>query len=88
MLAFCDSMARLEDTNLLYRGGEAGLSFARSEARRISEIRDVGGRIRELAALNKEMIRRGLSPGGSADMLALAFLLERWRKLAKTAISK
>ena len=88
VLAFCDSMARLEDTNLLYRGGEAGLSFARSEARRISEIRDAGGRIRELAALNKEMIRRGLSPGGSADMLALAFLLERWRKLAKTAISK
>ena len=29
--------------------------------------------------LDDDLIRRGLSPGGSADILALAFLLERWR---------
>lgn len=78
-LAFCDSMARLEDTNLLHRGGREGLDHARAEASRIAGIDDLEMRIRELRLLDDDMIRRGLSPGGSADMLALAFLLERWR---------
>ena len=78
-LAFCDSMARLEDTNLLHRGGKEGLDHARSEASRIACIDDHVIRIRELRLLDDDLIRRGLSPGGSADILALAFLLERWR---------
>ena len=72
-------MARLEDTNLLHRGGREGLDHARAEASRIAGIDDLEMRIRELRLLDDDMIRRGLSPGGSADMLALAFLLERWR---------
>jgi triphosphoribosyl-dephospho-CoA synthetase len=35
-----------------------------------------------LHALDRELIARGLSPGGSADMLALAFLLEHWRNIS------
>ena len=76
-LAFCDSMARLEDTNLLHRGGLDGLDFARSEASRIAAAGEYDERISGLEALDAEMIRRNLSPGGSADMLALAFFLER-----------
>jgi triphosphoribosyl-dephospho-CoA synthetase len=34
-----------------------------------------------LSTLDRELIARGLSPGGSADMLALAFLLERWQTI-------
>ena len=75
-LALCDSMARLEDTNLLHRGGMQGLEYVRSEARRIKELPE-DLRISELEALDDEMIKRGLSPGGNADMLALAFLLEK-----------
>jgi len=78
-LAFCDIMARLEDTNLLHRGGPDGLAFARDEAARISSICDYDERIRELADLDEEMISRNLSPGGSADMLALAFFINRLR---------
>jgi hypothetical protein len=32
--------------------------------------------------MDRIMILRNLSPGGSADMLALAFLLESWRDLS------
>ena len=82
-LAFCDSMARLEDTNLLHRGGPQGLDYARSQAERISALSSFEERISELAELDGEMTKRGLSPGGSADMLALAFLLLKWRRLTE-----
>jgi triphosphoribosyl-dephospho-CoA synthetase len=39
-------------------------------------------RIEALNGLDRELISRKLSPGGSADMLALAFLLDRWHVLS------
>lgn len=76
-LALCDSMASLEDTNLLHRGGAEGLKFTKEKASEISEL-PVPERISALSELDNEMIERNLSPGGSADMLALAFLLGSW----------
>lgn len=76
-LALCDSMARLEDTNLLHRGGAEGLRFAKEKASAISSL-PVTDRISALRELDREMIDRNLSPGGSADMLAIAFLLKSW----------
>ena len=76
-LALCDSMASLEDTNLLHRGGAEGLKFTKEKASGISEL-PVPERISALSELDNEMIERNLSPGGSADMLALAFLLGSW----------
>ena len=78
-LALCDSMAALEDTNLLHRGGPGGLGYVLDAAGRISAMPEEE-RVRELRELDKELINRGLSPGGSADMLVLAFLLERWKE--------
>ncbi|MBR3329819.1 MAG: citrate lyase holo-[Mogibacterium sp.] len=80
-LALCDSMAVLEDTNLLHRGGRDGLEYVRDEAARISAM-PPDERIDALHAFDRELISRGLSPGGSADMLALAFLLERWKTIS------
>ena len=80
-LALCDSMAVLEDTNLLHRGGKAGLDYVRNEASRISAM-PPDERAEALIALDWELISRDLSPGGSADMLALAFLMERWKALS------
>lgn len=81
VLALCDSMAALEDTNLLHRGGPDGLRYVRESASHISAM-PPEERIRELHALDRELIDRGLSPGGSADMLAAALLLERWQSLS------
>ena len=80
-LALCDSMASLEDTNLLHRGGLEGLRYVRQAAARISGI-PADERVDALHELDIELIKRRLSPGGSADMLALAFLLERWKDMS------
>lgn len=80
-LTLCDSMSSLEDTNLLHRGGRDGLEYVRREAGRISMMPEAD-RIEALQGLDREMISRNLSPGGSADMLALAFLLERWQTIS------
>lgn len=68
LIALCD------DTNLLHRGGEEGLCFAQREARRILDA-PKQERQALAAVLDDEFIRRNLSPGGSADLLALARLL-------------
>lgn len=81
-LALIDVMIVLEDVNLLHRGGEDGLRFARENALRIAMLPE-NERINALRALDREMIERNLSPGGAADMLALGFLLDAWRTLSK-----
>ena len=80
VMALCDCMARLEDTNLLHRGGIEGLDHVRKAAGEISEL-PVDERVKALRELDSDLIARGLSPGGSADMLALALLLERRQEL-------
>ena len=80
-LAFCDMMTLLDDTNLLHRGGQDGLEFVKKAAAEIAAM-PAADRLLALSELDSEMIMRNLSPGGSADMLALAFLLERWRVMS------
>ncbi len=73
------SMAHLEDTNLYHRGGEAGAAYVRGEAAKIltapPEAREALAR-----SLDDELIRRNLSPGGSADLLALALFLQELKE--------
>ena len=76
-LALCDCMARLEDTNLLHRGGSEGLEYTKERAASICAL-SASERTQALEELDKDMIDRNLSPGGSADMLAIAFLLVNW----------
>lgn len=71
------SISRLDDTCLLSRGGADGLSFMQ---RRALEILHCGGAASVqgsalLARLCAEAARLRLSPGGSADMLALTIFL-------------
>ena len=81
-LALCDTMAILNDTNLLHRGGREGLLYAQTEAARIAAL-PIERREEALRVLDAAFIRRNLSPGGSADMLALGFLLTAWRTLSE-----
>lgn len=77
-------IAAVDDTNLLHRGGPIGLAFARSAACRFL----TGGGIahadwrRQAAAIHRDFVRRRLSPGGAADLLAMTLFVdacERWR---------
>ncbi len=64
----------VDDTSLYKRGGEDGVKYARSYAARLIE----GGKIpkrEELVAMDAEFIKRGLSPGGCADLLAITYFL-------------
>lgn len=69
-------MEYLPDTNLLWRGGEAGLAFVRQSAAVFNE----GGGVanpdwrESLLLLHRSFIERNLSPGGSADLLAATVL--------------
>jgi triphosphoribosyl-dephospho-CoA synthase len=68
------------DTNLVSRGGPAGLDYVREAARAL--LRDGGvlhpdGRDR-LMALDEALIERNLSPGGSADLLSVTCFLARF----------
>jgi triphosphoribosyl-dephospho-CoA synthase len=70
-------IAALEDTNILYRGGRAGLRFARESARRFLYAGGVERPDWEAGALavHRAFVRRRLSPGGSADLLAAAWFV-------------
>ncbi len=67
-------IAALDDTNLLHRGGVAGLRFAQRAARDFLARGGVGAhdwRARA-AALHRAFVARRLSPGGAADLLAMS----------------
>ena len=69
--ALFEIMARTADTNVLFRGGKPALNFVRRNA--AAALALPGGDLAaEAARLDREFIRRGISPGGCADLLALA----------------
>ncbi|SFN82240.1 triphosphoribosyl-dephospho-CoA synthase MdcB [Sphingomonas sp. OK281] len=68
----------VDDTNLLYRGGAEGLAFAQARARAFLDaggVRDIGWRGRA-TAMHEDFTARRLSPGGCADLLAIALFVE------------
>ena len=76
--SFFALLEAMEDTNLLYRGGAAGLRFAQEQA---AEFLKHGGikqaRWRErAAAVHRAFVARRLSPGGCADLLAITLFLD------------
>ena len=70
-------MAEVEDTNVLHRAGETGLKLVQGEARKVIAL---GGAYHEdgiqaIEALDHLLIQENISPGGSADLLAVAAML-------------
>ncbi len=73
-------MAHTEDTNLYHRGGAEGAAFVKVQTAAILAA-PMERRIALTQALDEALIDRWLSPGGSADLLALALFLgklPRW----------
>jgi triphosphoribosyl-dephospho-CoA synthase len=72
-------LGEVADTNILHRGGLAGLRFARDQARAFLREGSVGRPVwREHAkAVHQAFVARNLSPGGCADLLATTLFLDR-----------
>jgi triphosphoribosyl-dephospho-CoA synthase len=70
-------IACVADSNLLWRGGREGLAFAQRHARRFLARGGVLAPDWQAAAvaLHRGFVARGLSPGGSADLLAVTLFL-------------
>jgi len=68
------------DTNLVSRGGLAGLDFVRDYARRL--LREGGALapdgLEKMAEFDDLLIARHLSPGGAADLLGLTWFLAQF----------
>lgn len=76
------AMERTEDSTLVYRGGPEGLRYVQQQARLLRDCPDET-LPQALERLDEDLIRRNLSPGGSADLLALTLFwhsarVERW----------
>jgi triphosphoribosyl-dephospho-CoA synthase len=69
-------MEYLPDTNLLWRGGEAGLEFVRESAAEFNRDGGVAkpGWQQRLLELHHDCVARNLSPGGSADLMAATWV--------------
>jgi triphosphoribosyl-dephospho-CoA synthase len=71
-------MAHLDDTCLLYRGGETALQAAQQGAATVIDAGGAGspGGQELLSLLDKRLLELGVSPGGSADLLAGTLFLD------------
>ena len=72
-------LAENDDTNLVARGGMEGLAYVKQRARKLMQMGGIhhGGIIEALRAFDDALIARNLSPGGSADLLAVTWFLSR-----------
>jgi triphosphoribosyl-dephospho-CoA synthase len=76
--ALLSLMAELDDTCVLYRGGVEALSLVKAGAQAVLDAggySSANGRQR-LHALDRELVARHVSPGGSADLLAATIFLD------------
>ena len=71
-------MSSLDDTCVLYRGGEAALATAKEGALAVEAAGGSGTALGEqlLRQLDRRLLDLNVSPGGSADLLAAALFLD------------
>ncbi len=81
--AFFAMLEKIQDTNLLYRGGLEGLEFARNAAGEFNRLGGVNSLGWENFAVDvhHKFIRRNLSCGGVADLLAATVFIQRMEEL-------
>jgi triphosphoribosyl-dephospho-CoA synthase len=72
-------IAHLDDTCLLHRGGMAALRIAKEMAKEIAALGGVSTAAgwKALHRLDRALLERNASPGGSADLLAATLFLDR-----------
>lgn len=76
-------MAQVEDTNIFHRGGPDAAAYVKEQA--IQALADGGALDAQwrdrLSSMNQDFIKKNISPGGCADLLALTVFLFRLVKM-------
>ena len=72
-------MSLCDDTTVIYRGGKEALDFVKVSAKKALSLPEKE-LLKESERLDKEFIKRRISPGGSADILALSIFLSGMEK--------
>ena len=80
VLTLLHLIAHVTDTNMIARGGIEGQRELQEEVRALLASGEVS--MEAVEALDQEFIRRNISPGGSADLLAIVYFLWELRELA------
>lgn len=73
-------MSQVEDSNLISRGGVAGWTLVKTHAHHLSQTLDkepLPAIEKSLRLFDQQLIDQHLSPGGSADLLALSLFFSR-----------
>jgi len=83
--AFFALLAKVADTNVLYRGGAEALDDVRRGAAAFLAGGSVfaGGWRERALALHRKCSRERVSPGGCADLLAAACFVHQWQAVAR-----
>ncbi|HIP30635.1 MAG TPA: triphosphoribosyl-dephospho-CoA synthase CitG [Sulfurospirillum arcachonense] len=71
-------MSITDDSTLYARGGLEGLKFIKKEAKKVLHVENLDNNLLEL---DKMMIKRNLSSGGSADLLGLTWFLYQLKEI-------
>ena len=72
VFALLNLISKVDDTCIYARGGTDGLSFAKSLASKALQ----GDFMKEAATVDSLFIKKRLSPGGCADLLAAAMFIK------------
>ena len=73
-------IANIYDTCLYKRGGNEGVAYARSYAGALTSKRNIT--LDDVRRMDADFIEKNLSPGGSADLLALTYFLSELSEIS------
>lgn len=77
---FFHLLAEVKDTNILYRSGQEGLAFVQRAARQFLTQGGITAPdyLVHAKKIHQQCVKRNISPGGTADLLAACILLSQW----------
>lgn len=75
LFAYLTLLSTIDDTNVLYRKGTAGLAYAREMALEALAITCLEARHRYAIGMHRLFSKEGISPGGVADLIGILLFL-------------